>query len=234
MVNQLEKGFMRLSKPRLTERLSRRIPPHYRADLAGILISESVIQKRIAALGRAITRDFAGQEVIVISLLSGTVLFLADLLRQLPFPLRVDFMGVSSYRSGTESGQLVYTKEIKLDLRKSHVLLVDDILDTGKTLRTVFAKLRTLGPQSIRTCVLLDKQSRRTEPFNADYVGFILPNLFVVGYGLDYAERYRNLPFVGVLKPEIYEVTHSLLNPDKSAKKSGSAPKTSSRANLDI
>lgn len=195
---------MPLSKPRLADTLVRRIPPSHRADLAGILIPEADLQKRIAALGRAIAKDYAGKEVLVVSLLSGTVLFLADLLRQLPFPLRVDFMGVSSYGSGTESGDLIFTKDLKLEVKGSHVLLVDDILDTGKTLRTVGAKLEALGPKSLRTCVLLDKKERRVGSFEADYVGFLIPNLFVVGYGLDYDERYRNLPFVGVLKPEVY------------------------------
>jgi len=195
---------MPLSKPRLTETLIRRIPPSPRADLAGILVPEADLQKRIAAIGRAIAKDYAGKEVLVVSLLSGTVIFLADLLRQLPFPLRIDFMGVSSYRSGTESGELVFNKELKLEVQGSHVLLVDDILDTGKTLRAVTAKLEALKPASIRTCVLLDKKERRVGTFVADYVGFVIPNLFVVGYGLDFDERYRNLPFVGVLKPEVY------------------------------
>jgi hypoxanthine phosphoribosyltransferase len=195
---------MPLSKPRLAKTLLRRIPPGNRADLAGILIPEIDLQKRIAVMGRAIAKDYAGKEVLVVSLLSGTVVFLADLLRQLRFPLRVDFMGVSSYHSGTESSELVFNKELKLEVKGSHVLLVDDILDTGKTLRAVTAKLEALKPLSIRTCVLLDKKERRVGSFEADYVGFNIPNLFVVGYGLDYAERYRNLPFVGVLKPSVY------------------------------
>jgi hypoxanthine phosphoribosyltransferase len=195
---------MPLSKPRRVSTLSRRIPAGHRADLAGVLIPEEVLRRRIAALGRAIAGDYAGRDVLVVSLLSGTVLFLADLLRRLPFPLRVDFMGVSSYGAGTEPGRLVFTKELKLEVRGSHVLLVDDILDTGRTLRAVSARLLALAPASIRTCVLLDKKERRDGAFEADYVGFVIPNLFVVGYGLDYAERYRNLPFVGVLKPEVY------------------------------
>ena len=136
--------------------------------------------------------------------LNGTVLFLADLIRQLSLPLRLDFMGVSSYGAGTESGELVFTKELRLDVRGRDVLLVDDILDTGKTLSRVIPKLRALKPCRIKVCVLLDKPARRVEPVAADYVGFEIPNVFVVGYGLDYAEKYRNLPFVGVLKPEMY------------------------------
>ncbi len=157
------------------------------------------------SLAREITRDFAGQELVVVSLLSGTVMFLADLIRHISLPLRLDFIGVSSYREGTKSGALVFTKELRLDVRGRDVLLVDDILDTGKTLTKVLAKLRKLRPRRIKICVLLEKKARRTEPVRADYVGFPIPDKFVVGYGLDFAERYRNLPFIGVLRPEIYE-----------------------------
>jgi hypoxanthine phosphoribosyltransferase len=132
-------------------------------------------------------------------------MFLADLIRHLNLPLRLDFMGVSSYGMGTESGDLVYTKELRLDVKGRDVLLVDDILDTGKTLSRVIPKLEALGPRRIRTCVLLDKPARRTHDVKADFVGFAIPDFFVVGYGLDFAERYRNLPFVGVLHPHIYK-----------------------------
>jgi len=132
------------------------------------------------------------------------VMFLADLVRHLPLPMRLDFIGVSSYRDGAESRELILTKELRLDVRGRDVLLVDDILDTGKTLRRVLAKLRDLRPRRIKVCVLLEKKARRMEKVRADYVGFRIPDLFVVGYGLDFAERYRNLPFVGVLRPEIY------------------------------
>ena len=125
-------------------------------------------------------------------------LTLADLIRNLSLPLRLDFMGVSSYGAGTESGELVFTKELRLSVRGRDVLLVDDILDTGKTLYRVLGKLRALRPRRIQTCVLLNKAARRVEAVEADYVGFEIPDYFVVGYGLDFAERYRNLPFVGV------------------------------------
>jgi hypoxanthine phosphoribosyltransferase len=142
---------------------------------------------------------------VVVSLLNGTVMFLADLIRHLNMPLRLDFIGVSSYRIGTESGELVFTKELRLDVRGRDLLLVDDILDTGKTMSRVLAKIRPLKPRRIKVCVLLDKPSRRVEKIKADYVGFEIPDHFVVGYGLDFAERYRNLPFVGVLHPKIYK-----------------------------
>lgn len=156
-------------------------------------------------LARAIERDYAGRELVVVSLLNGTVMFLADLMRNLSLPLRLDFIGVSSYGSGTESGELVFTKELRLGVRGRDVLLLDDILDTGRTLSRVLQKLRVLQPRRIRICVLLDKPSRRVEKVRADYVGFEIPDVFVVGYGLDFAERYRNLPFVGVLHPRMYK-----------------------------
>lgn len=170
-----------------------------------MLISRTQLDRRVRELARQIEHDFAGRDLVVVSLLNGTVMFLADLIRSLDMPLRLDFMGVSSYGTGTVSRELVFTKELRLDVRGRDVLLVDDILDTGKTLKTVIAKLQQLHPRQIRTCVLLDKPARRVEPVQADYSGFEIPDLFVVGYGLDYAERYRNLPFVGVLKPEMYE-----------------------------
>ena len=113
-------------------------------------------------------------------------------------------MGVSSYGNNTAPGELLFTKELKLEAKNRDVLIVDDILDTGKTLRAVMDKLDALQPRSLRTCVMLEKKSRRSENITADYVGFDVPDAFVVGYGLDYAEKYRNLPFIGVLKPEVY------------------------------
>ena len=169
-----------------------------------VLISDRRIARRVRELAEEIGSDFSGRELVVVSLLSGTVLFLADLIRHLNLPLRLDFIGVSSYGAGTESGDLVFTKELRLDVRGRDVLLVDDILDTGKTLSGVLPRLRALKPRRIKTCVLLDKPSRRAEKIRADYVGFEIPDLFVVGYGLDFAERYRNLPFIGVLHPHSY------------------------------
>ena len=169
------------------------------------MISQEQIARRVKILAREIERDFRGRETVVVSLLSGTVMFLADLIRHLNLPLRLDFIGVSSYGAGTESGDLVFTKELRLDVRGRDVLLVDDILDTGKTMIRVLPKLRALKPRRIKVCVLLDKPSRRIEKVKADYIGFSVPDFFVVGYGLDFAERYRNLPFVGVLHPHVYK-----------------------------
>ena len=181
------------------------VPPRWRGEVERVLIGEERLARRVKSLAREIERDFRGRELVVVSLLNGTVLFLADLIRHLNLPLRLDFIGVSSYGVGTESGNLVFTKELRLDVRGRNVLLLDDILDTGNTLSRVKSKLQALKPRRLRTCVLLDKPARRTQPVKADYVGFEVPNLFVVGYGLDFAERYRNLPFVGVLHPHIYK-----------------------------
>lgn len=199
----ISNSFLTVSEARSSRQT---VPRHLRREVATVLITEDQIARRIRSLAREIQRDYAAGELVIVSLLNGTVLFLADLIRHLPLPLRLDFMGVSSYGSGTESGDLVFTKELRLDVRGRNVLLVDDILDTGRTIKRVLEKLHQLKPRRIRTCVLLDKPARRVEKVRADYVGFRIPDLFVVGYGLDYAERYRNLPFVGVLKPEMYRL----------------------------
>ena len=155
------------------------VPPRWRSDVERVLITQPQLARRIKSMAREIESDFEGRETVVVALLSGTVMFLADLIRHLNLPLR-------------------------LDVRGRDVLLVDDILDTGKTLNRVLPMLRKFKPRRIKTCVLLNKAERRVEKIKADYVGFEIPNHFVIGYGLDYAERYRNLPFVGVLHPHIY------------------------------
>jgi hypoxanthine phosphoribosyltransferase len=180
------------------------VPARWRREVERILITEAGLARRIRKMSAEIERDFRGREMVIVSLLNGTVMFLADLIRHVSLPLRLDFIGVSSYGEGTDSGDLVFTKELRLDVRGRDVLLVDDILDTGRTMSRVLGKLNVLNPRRIRTCVLLNKAARRTEDVQADYVGFEIPDYFVVGYGLDFAERYRNLPFVGVLHPHIY------------------------------
>lgn len=173
-----------------------------------ILISETRIRRRVRQLATQIQDDYRDRDLVVVSLLNGTVLFLADLIRSLELPLRLDFIGVSSYGAGTKAGQLVFTKELRIDVRQRHVLLVDDILDTGQTLARVSEKLLQLRPASLQRCVLLEKKSRRAEAVGAEYVGFQIPNEFVVGYGLDFAERYRNLPFIAVLQERVYRHEH--------------------------
>jgi len=189
----------------MSAKLKTPVPSRWRDEVEKILITDEQIARRIRVMAREIERDFRGREMVVVSLLNGTVMFLADLVRHLSLPLRLDFMGVSSYGAGTESGDLVFTKELRLDVRGRDVLLVDDILDTGTTMSRVLPKIRVLKPRRIKICVLLDKPSRRIENAKADYIGFEIPDYFVVGYGLDFAERYRNLPFVGVLHPHIYK-----------------------------
>ncbi len=199
---------MKSTPPRANFHGAARVPARWVRDVERILITDDQIARRIRQMSADIESDFRGREMVVVSLLNGTVMFLADLIRHLSLPLRLDFIGVSSYGAGTESGDLVFTKDLRLDVRGRDVLLVDDILDTGKTLTRVLAKLRVLKPRRVRTCVLLNKAARRVEPIEADYVGFEIPDYFVIGYGLDFAERYRNLPFVGVLRPSIYQRGH--------------------------
>jgi len=194
----------RSSVPRI-EKGKGNVPTALRREISDVLIDHETLQKRVRQLGAIIQKDFAGKELVVIALLNGTVLFLADLLRELSMPLRLDFIGVSSYRGGTSPRELIYTKELRLDVKGRDVLLVDDILDTGRTLHSVSEKIRALQPRRLRMCALLDKPARRVIKIKADYTGFRIPDYFVVGYGLDYAERFRNLPFVGVLNPEVYE-----------------------------
>lgn len=199
---------------------SQRVPPGWRDEVERVLISDKQIAVRVREMAQQIQKDFRKRELVVVSLLNGTVMFQADLIRHLSLPLRLDFIGVSSYGLGTESGDLVFTKELRLDVRNRDVLLVDDILDTGRTLHKVLAKMRALKPRRIKTCVLLDKTARRVESVEADYVGFRIPDFFVVGYGLDFAERYRNLPFVGVLHPQVYkQVSKRVIRQVNSKKK---------------
>ncbi len=179
-------------------------PQPWGRDIRSVLISRARLARRVSTLARQIEVDFAGRDLVIVALLNGTVMFLADLIRRLSLPLRLDFIGVSSYGDGDAPGSLIFTKELRLDVRGRDVLLLDDILDTGRTLSRVLAKLRLLQPRRVKICVLLDKPSRRIEDLSADYVGFTIPDEFVVGYGLDYAERYRNLPFVGLLRPRIF------------------------------
>jgi hypoxanthine phosphoribosyltransferase len=196
---------MSLVHSKINKANGNKVPPRWRSEVERVLITQPQLARRIKQMAREIEQDFAGRETVVVALLSGTIMFLADLMRHLNLPLRLDFMGVSSYGAGTESGELLITKELRLDVRGRDVLLVDDILDTGRTLGRVLPILRALKPRRIKTCVLLDKAARRVEKINADYVGFEIPDFFVIGYGLDFAERYRQLPFVGVLHPHIYQ-----------------------------
>jgi hypoxanthine phosphoribosyltransferase len=212
---------MKTPVPEVQPEAGARVPRRWRHEVERILIAEDQIARRIRVMSRDIVRDFTGREMVVVSLLNGTVMFLGDLIRNLSLPLRLDFIGVSSYGAGTESGDPVFTKELRLDVRGRDVLLVDDILDTGRTLCRVLGKLRALKPRRIKTCVLLNKAARRVEKVEADYVGFEIPDFFVIGYGLDFAERYRNLPFVGVLHPHVYKQASRQVKPTPPGKARG-------------
>ena len=171
-----------------------------------ILLSEDQIKARIAELGRELTADYAGKNPIFIGVLKGVVMFFADMIRAIPLDCQIDFMAVSSYGGGTQSsGKIRIQKDISVDLAGRHVVILEDILDSGLTLSHTAAYLKTKGPASLKICTLLDKPDRRKAEVQADYVGFTIPNLFVVGYGLDYDEKYRNLPYIGILKPCVYE-----------------------------
>ncbi len=174
------------------------------ADLDAVLVSESDIKKRVKKLGVEIANAYGNEEITVVSIINGAILFTADLLREIPNPIRLDCIRISSYRNDTKSaGHPKLLQSLTLDVTNRHVLLIDDILDTGKTFSAVAGMLTKLNPASLRTCVLLDKRGRREVDFEADFVGFQIPDKFVVGYGLDFAERYRNLPCIGVLKPTL-------------------------------
>lgn len=178
------------------------VPEVWRDEIARVLIPAPAIAERVARIAAVIEADYARKDLVVVALLNGTVMFLADLIRHISLPLHLDFMGVSSYRSGTTAGQLVYTRDLALDVTGRDVLVVDDILDSGQTLSSVSGRLKSLAPASLRICVLLEKRVPRSLAVTADYTAFSIPDEFVVGYGLDYAERYRNLPFLGVVHPD--------------------------------
>ena len=175
-------------------------------DIERILFSEEELKTRVAELGRQITEDYVGRAPVIISILRGSYIFMAALTRQIDLPCTVDFMAVSSYGTGTSSsGQVKIIKDLSESIEGRDVLVVEDILDSGNTLSYLVELLKARHAASIKLCTLLDKPSRRTKPIYADYVGFPVEDLFVVGYGLDYAEQYRNLPYIGILKPEVYE-----------------------------
>lgn len=175
-------------------------------DIEKILVSEQELSDINARLGAKITKDFKGKNLLVLGILKGCVFFMTDLVRQIDLPLSIDFMSVSSYGSGTEStGRVKITKDIDIDLDGYDVLIVEDILDSGRTLKYVSEILKTRGANSISIVTLLDKPERRVAQISPDYVGCDVPDEFVVGYGLDYDQKYRNLPYIGALKRSVYE-----------------------------
>ena len=175
-------------------------------DIERVLFTEEALKARVAEIAARIDQDYAGKEPMLISVLRGSFIFMADLARAITLPCTVDFMAVSSYGSGTtSSGQVKITKDLSESIEGRDIIVVEDILDSGNTLSYLFQLLQARHPASVRLCTLLDKPSRRTKPITADYTGFTVDDLFVVGYGLDYAEKYRNLPYIGILKPAVYE-----------------------------
>ena len=175
-------------------------------DIQTILVTEEQLQTKVAQLGARISQDYAGKDLLLVSILKGAVVFMADLMRAVSIPCSIDFMVVSSYGgTNTQSTGLVkIVKDLDADLSGREVLIVEDVLDTGVTLSNLVPMLKMRHPNSVRICAILDKPARRKTDIRADYTGFEVPDAFVVGYGLDYDEKYRNLPFVGVLKPEVY------------------------------
>ena len=173
-----------------------------------VLISEDQLRERIAELGEQITRDYADKNPIVIGVLKGVVVFYADMVRQIKTHCEMAFMTLRSYCGTDSTGSLEVLQGLKVDIEGRHVLILEDIFDTGNSLDYTYRYLQTKNPASIKICTLLDKPSRRKPgiTLQADYIGFTIDNYFVVGYGLDYNEKYRNLPFVGILKPEEYEI----------------------------
>ena len=168
-----------------------------------VYISEEAIRQKVAELGERITEDYRGKDLFVIGVLRGAIFFAVDLVRQIDLPLVLDFVQIASYGNGTEStGRAKITRELDLSIQKKDVLVVEDIADTRHTLFNLLSFLRSKFPRSIRVCTLLDKQERKEREIPLDYVGFTIENKFVIGYGLDYAQRYRNLPFVGVLRQD--------------------------------
>lgn len=174
-------------------------------DILQVLVSEEELKKCVKRMGECISRDYQGKNLLMVSVLKGSVVFMADLMRTITIPAQIDFMSVSSYGSGVKSSGVVkIIKDLDQQLEGYDLLIVEDILDSGMTLSYLNQILRTRHPNSVRIATLLDKPERRTADIQADYFGFQVPDAFVVGYGLDYNEKYRNLPYIGILKPQVY------------------------------
>lgn len=180
---------------------------HLHPDIERVVVDEETIYRRVRELGEEISRDYDGEAVLLIAVLRGASLFVADLARSMSVPVEIDFMAVSSYGSSTKSSGVVrILKDLDEDIRDRHVLVVEDILDTGLTLKYLLKNLATRDPASLEVVTLLSKDGKQRVPIDCKYVGIRIPDEFVVGYGLDYRERYRNLPYVGVLRPAVYGV----------------------------
>lgn len=170
--------------------------------VTGVLISEEEIKDIVIRLGKEISKDYEGKNLVLVSVLKGSVVFMADLMRAINIPLSIDFMVVSSYRKTESSGTVKIIKDLDLDLTGKDILIVEDILDTGRTLASLIEILKMRNPASLKICTFLDKPDRRVANIDAEYTGKVVPDEFVVGYGLDYDQAYRNLPYVGIYSPE--------------------------------
>ncbi len=176
-------------------------------DIECVLVDEATLQRRVCELGQNISQEYAGKELLLVSVLKGSIVFMADLIRAISIPHEIDFLATSSYGSGVvHSGAVRILKDLNISIENRHVLLIEDIIDSGNTLSYLLRMLQERQPASIRIMSLLDKPERREADVTVDWVGFSIPNEFVVGYGLDYNEIYRNLPYIGVLKPSIYTI----------------------------
>ena len=176
-------------------------------DIEKILLSEQQIQTRIQELGEILTKEYADKNPVIIGVLKGVVVFYADMIRRIQVPCQMDFMWISSYAGTDSTGKMLVRQDVSADIEGRHVLILEDIYDTGNSLDFTYRHLMTREPASLKICTLLDKPERRRPgiTLKPDYVGFTVPNAFVVGYGLDYNEQYRNLPYVGILKADVYE-----------------------------
>ena len=169
-------------------------------SISGTLLTEEEIKLKVAELGKIIESDFEGEDLLVVGILKGACVFVSDLIRNINLNVNMDFMSVSSYGKGMESsGTVKILKDLDVDIEGKNVLVVEDIIDTGLTLKNLFETLKTRNPKTLKLCTLLDKPERRTVDIDVDYVGFTIPDKFIVGYGIDYAEKYRNLPYIGVV-----------------------------------
>ena len=171
-----------------------------------VLLSEEQIQQKVKELAAQISRDYEGKDPIFVGVLKGVVMFFGDFVKRVSVPCQIDFMWISSYHGTESTGGMIVKRDVSADIKGRHVLILEDIYDTGNSLNFTYQHLLEKEPASLKICTLLDKPSRRKEgiTLQADYVGFTIPNAFVVGYGLDYNEYYRNLPYIGILKPEVY------------------------------
>ena len=175
-------------------------------DIKQVLLTEEQIQEKIKELGKILTEEYEGKNPVVVGVLKGVVVFYADMIRQIKTPCQLDFMWISSYSGANSTGKMQVRQDLSADIKGRHVLILEDIFDTGNSLNYTYNYLLSKEPASLKICTLLDKPERRREgiTLQADYTGFVIPNEFVVGYGLDYNECYRNLPYIGILKPEVY------------------------------